>query len=295
MGQRCYLSFCAAAQRQAVPTTETTLMLFATDLATSGLAYTSVKVYLSAVHHLHMIKGKHTQFTVQLTPCLKQVLKGIKKAQAVRRQPTTRKPITLSIMKGIRATLLSLPRCFANIMTWAACCLAFFEFLRSSEFTVPAQDDYDSSTHLSLQDITIDSRSAPRMTRVRIKQSKTDPFHQGVDVYLGRTDTDICPVKALLPYLAIRGNRPGPLFIQEDGRMLTRQSFSSTRLQLAEGNYNTHSFRIGAAMTAMEAQIPETHIKMLGRWHSDAYQTYIRTPPAELAKLSKKLVCGVTP
>ena len=83
--------------------------------------------------------------------------------------------------------------------------------------------------------------------------------------------------------------------------MLTRQSFSSTvkgilaRLQLAEGNYKTHSFRIGAAKTAMETQIPETYIKMLGRWHSDAYQTYIRTPPAELTKLSKKLVCGVTP
>ena len=83
--------------------------------------------------------------------------------------------------------------------------------------------------------------------------------------------------------------------------MLTRQSFSSTvkgilaRLQLAEGNYNTHSFHTGAATTAMEAQIPETYIKMLERWHSDAYQIYIRTPPAELAKLSKKLVCGVTP
>ena len=49
--------------------------------------------------------------------------------------------------------------------------------------------------------------------------------------------------------------------------MLTRQMFSSivkgflTRLSLSEGNYNTHSFRIGAATAAMEAQIPEAHIK----------------------------------
>ena len=38
------------------------------------------------------------------------------------------------------------------------------------------------------------------------------------------------------------------------------------RLSLSEGIYNTHSFRIGAATAATEAQIPETHIKMLGRW-----------------------------
>ena len=215
--QRRYLTFCAAARRQAVPTTETSLMLFATDLATSGLAYTSIKVYLAAVRHLHVTKGKHSQFTAQLTPRLQQVLKGIKKAQAVSRQPATRRPITLTILKGIRATLLSQPRRFSNIMTWAACCLAFFG-LRSSEFTVPSQYEYDGSVHLSVRDISIDSRSAPRMIRVRIKQSKTDPFLQGVDIYLGRTDTDICPVKAILPYLAIRGNRPGPLFIQEDGK-----------------------------------------------------------------------------
>ena len=106
VGQRRYLRVCAAARRQAVPTTETSLMLFATHLATSGLAYTSIKVYLAAVRHLHVTKGKHSQFTAQLTPRLQQVLKGIKKAQAVSRQPAIRRPITPTILKGIRATNL---------------------------------------------------------------------------------------------------------------------------------------------------------------------------------------------
>jgi len=34
---------------------------------------------------------------------------------------------------------------------------------------------------------------------------------------------------------------------------------------------------------------PDNQIKMLGRWQSDAYQCYIKTPREELAKLSKKL------
>lgn len=121
------------------------------------------------------------------------------------------------------------------------------------------------------------------MIRVRTKQSKIDSIHQGVDIYLGRMDIDICPVKAILPYLAIRGSCPGPLFIQEDGRMLMRQNFSSivklilARLKLPEGDYNIHSFCIGTATAAIEAQIPVVLIKMLGHCCSDAYQIYMNT------------------
>ena len=58
------------------------------------------------------------------------------------------------------------------------------------------------------------------MIKVSIKQSKTDSFRQGIDLYLGKTDKDICPVKGILPYLAIRGNQPAPLFMGNNGKIL---------------------------------------------------------------------------
>ena len=161
---------------------------------------------------------------------------------------------------------------------------------------MPTQGDYDESTHLSLKDISVDSRSNPRLIKVHIKQSKTDPFRQGVDIFLGATDSPICPVAGILPYLAVRGSQPGPLFITNDGKNLTRLLFSKRidalleSLQVDTTQYNTRSFRIGAATTAAQAHIPEAHIKMLGRWRSDAYQRYIKTPPQELAQLTKRLV-----
>ena len=136
------------------------------------------------------------------------------------------------------------------------------------------------------------------MVRIRIKQSKTDPFRQGVDVYLGRTNNNVCPVTAILPYLALRGNALGPLFMLHDGRLLTRQIFSSIldsllkELHLNQEDFNTHSFRIGAATSAKAANISDTHIQMLGRWKSNAYKLYIQTPPQQLANLSKVLAGG---
>ena len=264
-------------------------------LAARPLSYSTIKVYLSAVRHLHVTYGKHREFAVQLTPRLQQVIKGIKKVQSALREPKTRQPITLGIMTKIQSVIARRSTSHFNIMIWAACCLAFFGFLRCSEFTVQRQGSYDSSVHLSMADVALDSRSSPKTIRIKIKQSKTDPFRQGVHIYLGKTDQDICPVRAISLYLAIRGGTPGPLFMLEDGRLLTRQIFSSaidtilSEASLDKGSFNTHSFRIGAATSAIDAGIPEAQVKMLGRWRSDAYQRYVKTPPSELAQLSKRL------
>ena len=99
-----------------------------------------------------------------------------------------------------------------------------------------------------------------------------------------------------LPYLAVRGSSPGPLFTFSDGTYLTRQWFKAVLLAtpkqagLDDTKYNTYSFLIGAATSAKAAGISDMHIQILGRWKSSAYQTYIRTPTPVLRELSKQLV-----
>lgn len=68
---------------------------------------------------------------------------------------------------------------------------------------MPSQQAYDPEVHLNLADLAIDSHEAPSLIRILIKQSKTDPFRQGVEVFLGATKADICPVQALIQYLGI--------------------------------------------------------------------------------------------
>ena len=198
-------------------------------------------------------------------------------------------------MQQIKNVLVKEPLSY-NIMLWAACCLAFFAFLIVGELTIPAKGSYNKSSNLSLFDIAVDKRDYPQLLRITIRQLKTDPFCKGVKIFLGVTNRPVCPIVGITQYLAASHSHRGPLFVTSDRNELTRQTFTAllnpllAKLHLDIKNYNTHSFRIGAATSAAEAHIPDNYIKMLGRWRSDAYQCYIRTPPQDLAALSKCLV-----
>ena len=92
-------------------------------------------------------------------------------------------------------------------------CMTFFSFFKMGELTTPSQRAFDSSVHLTFGDIAVDSMMNTQLIRVSIKQSKTDHVRSGAQVFLGRTgDKTLCPVAAVLAYLAVRQGGDGPLF-----------------------------------------------------------------------------------
>ena len=178
-------------------------------------------------------------------------------------------------------------------MLWAACCLGFFGFLRAGEFTI--NSTIDPSIHLTVQDLQVDAEVNPSGLRVCIKSSKTHPFRQGCFIYLGRGQAPLCPISAILAYLHLRGPSSGPPFIDTHGRPLTRSRLSSFVQSVLQGSgipgqFSGHSFRIGAATTAAQCGIPDHLIKTMGRWTSDAYQVYIRTPVESILEVSGRLL-----
>ena len=98
-------------------------------------------------------------------------------------------------------------------LIWAVASLVFFEFFDLGELLMDKESVYTQATHLSWGDVATDSRDKPSMLRVHLKRSKYDQFGRGVDVFVGRTGNVLCPVAAVLAYLAVRGSSPGPLFI----------------------------------------------------------------------------------
>ena len=158
---------------------------------------------------------------------------------------------------------------FEDTILWGAMCLGFFGFLRACEFT--ADSHFDPDKNLSREDISNDSHSQPSLMRVLIKRSKTDQYGSGAYIFLARIDSDICPVAAILAYLAVRPSVPGPLFIYEDGSYLSRSKLiQSLNHALPSAGidpsfYKGHSFRIGAATTASALGIQDSLIQKNGK------------------------------
>ena len=147
-GQQRFISFCKLANVQSMPASKSTLPLFATQLATSNISYTTIKINLSAIRHMYVTVGMHSFFNQQLTLWLQQMLKGIQKSQTFTHPLRVRLPITIQIMENILQLLSQRPKSYMNVMTWAACCLAFFSFLRVNDFTLPSDEQFDQTCHL---------------------------------------------------------------------------------------------------------------------------------------------------
>ena len=89
-------------------------------------------------------------------------------------------------------------------------------------------------------------------------------------------------MQAILDYLVLRGNCPGPLLCHCSLAPITADQFN-TELQRCLSfcapdtrRYKGHSFCIGAASHAADKGFSDTQIRTLGRWKSDAFKIYIR-------------------
>ena len=160
--------------------------------------------------------------------------------------------------------------------------------LRASEFTVPSSEVFDASSHLTVADAKLHSSSdGMEYLTVHIKRSKTDQRRQGVTLYTGHSGHPVCA--------GVRNEK-------EPGCSWSRCFFSYTPFQLADSSpvtkaglvtfvshllrligidpsqYSGHSFRIGGATSAPLAGLSDYEIKLIGRWNSDCYRRYIRSP-----------------
>ncbi|KXJ26736.1 hypothetical protein AC249_AIPGENE9228 [Exaiptasia diaphana] len=162
-GQRRFINFCAQIGKlhdngSACPADEWTLCLFAAFLS-SQVQHATIKVYLSAVRALHIELGFADPLSDALR--LERVIRGIKRSQGSTK--ADRLPVTDDIMRLIHTHLDF--RIVDHLMFWAACCLAYFGFLRSAEFTVPSLEAYSPVYNLNVSDISVDALDQPTCIR----------------------------------------------------------------------------------------------------------------------------------
>ena len=154
---------------------------------------------------------------------------------------------------------------------------------------------FDPTRHLAWGDIAMDDSKPPKLLKVHLKRSKTDQLGKGVDVFIGHTGGPLCPVEAITAHVSTRGSVSGIFFRFANQDPLTKARFVSSVRQammavgLPYNHFAGHSFQIGAATAAARAGLEDSTIRVLGRWNSAAFLSYIRTPREHLAQYSQTI------
>lgn len=266
-----------------------------------GLSYVTIKSYLSAVRNLYVSKGLSNPLVhpVSGEPLhqLALLCRGLKKSQSS--SNNVRQPFTgLMLFKLSICLRNGLFGQYLDSLLEAACMLAFFGFLRCGEFTT-ITEQFDPNLNLCLGDILLTNNCV----HILIKVSKTDPFRKGCSINLFHNGSPLCPYTALAKYLALRkcisNVSNTPLFLLPGGRPLSRKIFlelfraACTKAHVNTNNISGHSLRIGAATTAAAAKTPDHLIQTLGRWQSNCYVRYIRTPKSLISQAQSNIAAHV--
>jgi hypothetical protein len=158
---------------------------------------------------------------------------------------------------------------------------------------------FNHTRGLALADVTLHGSSSSRELHINLRYSKTDPHGDGVVIKLFPLDSPLCPIQAVENYIPLRialcNNLNDSFFMMPSLLPLTRAEFITHLQQVLYGigqggnHIKPHSFRIGAATAAAAAKLPDHLIKTMGRWSSDSYRRYIRTPSSLLASAQRAI------
>ena len=282
------------------PVSNDTLCLWMADAAKT-LKFSTIRAYLHGVATTQVELGFRTPLLSE--GVVWRMLKGIKRMQGGG-TVKIRLPITttvLCLLEGHQSKDSATGRCLRAAM-W----LGTTGLLRSGEFAWRnANSVLLLRSALTFHDVDgVELSDAHRRSalymKVRIPQSKTDPFRIGVDVVVANS----LAMTAMHDYLDVReGASNEALFVTLTGDSkqsplsVTELVSNTQRLLLAARVsdpqlYLGHSFRKGGATSLHEAGESDSLIKTMGRWRSFAFATYVTTSLPLLIRAGQQMTAA---
>jgi site-specific recombinase XerD len=270
----CWQVFCRFAHEVgvqiALPISVNLLAYYIAYLKTKAYAPSTIATHISAISFIHKINPH----LASINPCNSFLINKMIKTLLSHRSSDSRKPLLVEHLLTLITTLpIICHNQYQCSLFKAMFTLAFAAMLRISEITIGNQ-----STHtIQAQNVTCD-RASCTLLLPSYKHSVAP-----VTLILRASDSQLCPVAALLAYLRLRGQAPGPLFTNSNGKGISRKFFlSQLNLCLSNttglGRITSHSFRIGGATYMSQCGYSDDDIRRMGRWRSDAMLRYIRLP-----------------
>ena len=253
------------------------LPLYISYLSFCNLAYSTTTLHLSAISYAHKLGGF-------CDPTKSFLIQKLLTALSRQRHSDTRLPITRPVLHElVRSLEYTNSSAFQHTPFLAMFLTAFCGLFRIGELSTKSTRFAFSVIQYRYLQI-LSCEGDPCTAKITITDYKHNSDHRPFDILITRDDSvTFCPVKTLLKYCKIRGNRPGPLFCNSDQTPITTCQFN-TELQRCLQNcgldiswYKNHSFCIGGACHAADKGFSDAQIRALGRWKSDAFEVYLRS------------------
>ena len=137
--------------------------------------------------------------------------------------------------------------------------MAFFGFLRVSEFTVPTLKAFNPHIHPSAASI----HWSKNYFLYHLKDSKTDQFSKGHTLHFPRLHNKICPYKAMARYFKAHKTHPrggtSPLFTFANGRrtLLLDRTFGSNLQNRSSCCKTSYTNVFALCVQSSEKQLPD--------------------------------------
>ena len=244
----------------------------------------SIQSYLSALQTISKFLGLKSQKVIKDTA--KLLVRGIQRSEKqVAFKPTD--PLTFKILIAIKEILKKKnwkPQ--GKKVVWACICVGYFGSFRASELLTKTAHAFDPSSTCSWADIIFKTKS--KMS-IRVKNPKTMAGKSEMIDLFAFPDKHFCPIRAMKK-LKKSAKKAGffqqnlPIFRFESGKCLTISNLSDIVKKLLKKS-KFKNLKISAK--SLRSGIPsdlenypdlfnDLHIKIWGRWKSNAYQRYMK-------------------
>ena len=243
------------------------IALYLQSIGDNLKSVSAAEAAVNALAWVHGLAGLHSPTS---NPIVQETLKGLKRIWS--RPVQKRKPMPVEILADMVKDFLVNPT-LTNMRITTFSLLAFAGFMR-----------FDEAIRVRACEVEV----TPIMAKIAIPSSKTDPYRQGNEVLISRTQSLTCPVSMLEKYMArIEINSSSELFLfrgivqTKEGERLRPSgslSYSTVRVLFRKKledlghsltGFGLHSFRAGGASAAARAGVPDRLFKQHGRWKSD--------------------------
>ena len=274
-----------------LPLTQDHVLTFTAWLINRGLKSSTISSYLAALRQLHLSLA--SPIPNIRSDLISQILRGKTNLDAI--SPTykpKRLPVTPCILRILKVEIQKSPMSKADKrLFWMLCTISFHGSFRMSELLSRKSTSFDPNYTLLNSDISSCNihvnNSNINIVTVTVKSPKTGNANSIDVIDIFPTCTDLCPVRAFSKWRKCCSvSSPDlPAFRLGSGHSLTSKCLNkqlkiwlSPYLNFNIGYVSGHSFRAGIPSVLGALGFNDHDIKLVGRWSSRAFQTYLKLP-----------------